>query len=344
MALPNTGISTSMVAQAIGAGSNDVGALCNHANVNKWSKWKPVNLTKTAGVTLADLASVNYGLTVLSGINPQALKTACFEAGYSVNYIKPTVFRLGDFRNYEHSAIIPTHSGVSHAGLVVKKGASVYDNKATYMTYSAIEVSGDSETNVTVQNLYGDGTVYRGIMLINSAGDAVWKTGQIDWNVSPIKGWTGAVTGFVFYTNKVQPTFRAGDSADLDAIFYAVPVSDTKVNPFSISVSNDYGENSLAYKLTASAIIDAGTVNFSATFLANAYETSGGDLVNVQAILYNPATSQNVEIMPFGNYTLAKGTTKNYQYFFTNALSTYTVKIFENGVLIRTLNIMSEQP
>lgn len=38
MALPNTGLSTSLVASAIGASSRDVGTLCSHSGINMWSK------------------------------------------------------------------------------------------------------------------------------------------------------------------------------------------------------------------------------------------------------------------------------------------------------------------
>ena len=41
MALPNSNISVSMVRDELGAATNNVGQLCIHPNVNKWSKRKP---------------------------------------------------------------------------------------------------------------------------------------------------------------------------------------------------------------------------------------------------------------------------------------------------------------
>lgn len=38
MALSNSNITVSMVKSAIGSGSNDVGTLCTHQNINKWSR------------------------------------------------------------------------------------------------------------------------------------------------------------------------------------------------------------------------------------------------------------------------------------------------------------------
>ena len=64
MALPTTGISTSLVRTEISAGSNDVkGTSLYTLNINKWSRWKPVSKAKITGLTDSDLQSVNFGLT-----------------------------------------------------------------------------------------------------------------------------------------------------------------------------------------------------------------------------------------------------------------------------------------
>lgn len=106
-ALPNTGITTSMVASAIGASTNDVGTLCSHPNVNKWSRWKPISLAKITGITESDLSSVKYGFTI-----PSANAAGSDTLSASWTYNKPTggstsPYRLGDFRNYQHSSEIP---------------------------------------------------------------------------------------------------------------------------------------------------------------------------------------------------------------------------------------------
>ena len=38
MALPLTGVSVSLVRSTLGASTNDVGLLCTHPNINRWSK------------------------------------------------------------------------------------------------------------------------------------------------------------------------------------------------------------------------------------------------------------------------------------------------------------------
>ena len=63
MALETTNISTTWVGTTLGTSSRDVGTLCTHASINKWSKWKPIRLNKVSGITVSDLASVNYGLS-----------------------------------------------------------------------------------------------------------------------------------------------------------------------------------------------------------------------------------------------------------------------------------------
>lgn len=106
-ALPTTGITTSMVAAAIGEASNDVGTLCRSNKINMWSKWKPVSFNKITGLTATDLQNVDYGL-----VPPTASTNYASIVSSKWTYIKPTggsssPYRLGDFRNYNHNAIPP---------------------------------------------------------------------------------------------------------------------------------------------------------------------------------------------------------------------------------------------
>jgi hypothetical protein len=103
-ALPSTGITTSMVASAIGAATNDVGRLCTHPNVNKWSKWKPVRFNSVSPITQAQLASVNFGITPPTPSNDY---TTVMDTKWG--YSRPTgglssPYRLSDFRNYNKTA------------------------------------------------------------------------------------------------------------------------------------------------------------------------------------------------------------------------------------------------
>ena len=105
MALGIDKISTSLVAQTIGEGSNDVGTLCESTKINKWSKWKPIRLNKVTGITESDLVSVDYGLMPMTSSTNYAIVVGskwAYNQPRGGAYYEP--YRLGDFRNYDHNA------------------------------------------------------------------------------------------------------------------------------------------------------------------------------------------------------------------------------------------------
>ncbi len=108
MALPNSNISTSLVGQTLGTSSRDVGTLCTHPNINKWSKWKPVRHNSVNPITKAELKSVNFGFYI-----PDATSNIATAESGKWQYQKPRggqynePFRLGDFRNYENNCVNP---------------------------------------------------------------------------------------------------------------------------------------------------------------------------------------------------------------------------------------------
>lgn len=122
MALGTTGINTTLVSKEIGAGSTDVGTLCKHTNINKWSKYKPVQHSKRVGLVDADFKSVRSGMNIPSVMahpssgyvpimdyyrnNPNFEFTYNKPRGVNATYGWDEPFRLGDFRGYEHSADI----------------------------------------------------------------------------------------------------------------------------------------------------------------------------------------------------------------------------------------------
>ena len=114
MALPNSNISVAMVKAELGAATNDVGRLCIHPNINKWSRWKPVRHSTVTVITAAELANVKSGLEILEFTNFVDLLDfyRLNDNDYKFNYQRPRggsnnppePYRLGDFRNYEHAA------------------------------------------------------------------------------------------------------------------------------------------------------------------------------------------------------------------------------------------------
>jgi hypothetical protein len=128
MALGTTGISTTLVSNTIGVGSNDDGTLCTSNKINKWSRYKPINYeAPTIDDTIRNTNTGFYRSDVLEG-------------GYTIKkneYVIPnTVYRLGDFRGYNHNAQIYSCAmqNIIFEGAPV--GTNIYvgsaDTKATF--------------------------------------------------------------------------------------------------------------------------------------------------------------------------------------------------------------------
>ena len=128
MTLPNSNISVAMVRNKLGARTNDVGRLCNHPNINRWSKYKPIIYGDSAHST-GGLFPYNSGLIVKSDTKSVAGSSIHYfvpanlnniltlESNLDVNgnptfteqdYYGDLKYRLGDFRLYNHSAKKPS--------------------------------------------------------------------------------------------------------------------------------------------------------------------------------------------------------------------------------------------
>lgn len=105
-ALPNSNISTSLVANTLQTSSHDVGTLCTHSSINMWSKWKPINANVT---TLTDTVLQQHDYGILA---PSSSSTIQDALGKSWTYDRPkggstSPYRLGDFRKYDHGVPPP---------------------------------------------------------------------------------------------------------------------------------------------------------------------------------------------------------------------------------------------
>ena len=172
MALPTTGISTSLVKTEIGAGSNDVGTLCTHPNINKWSKWKPIRFNKIDGITTDNLEAVNYGINIKSYASVASVISAYQNSEEVWEYLRPQggsysePYRLGDFRNYEKDAIAPA------VGYAVTNRASNTGGGGT-VSGSMMINSDPSIYEIGWEDLNLDG---RRLMLVISDRDGVVRT------------------------------------------------------------------------------------------------------------------------------------------------------------------------
>ena len=290
MALPTTGITTSLVAGTIGAGTTDVGRLCTHTNINRWSKWKPIRSPKIAGLTETDLANASYGLEVLSGTTYPLFRAMTGEegdTGSGVLYHKPTggvnsPFRLGDFRNYNHTAVIPFGTGIpSTTPILVKKGsAGIYNYDYNLNPiYGTMTMVDSSTYQIGWADIYPNPATFlqdkvMGVALKNvSTSEEVWFTHtqnyteagglvppQINWNLTPIKNWIGNVEIFYFLTNfkKAQGSTYIQNEADR---FYGIPMDNNNRNPFILNATNQLADNSMVYSLANNLIHDTTYTN-----------------------------------------------------------------------------------
>lgn len=161
MKLPNTGITSSIVANAIGASSRKWSVLCKHSNIKKWSKWKPVSFNKVTPITAGELKDINYGLTP-----PDPTTDYASIVDTKWTYEKPTgtstsPFRIGDFRNYYHNA-----------GAIASAEQNVKINKATNTTkmFGLALNTGENDYQIGLNDFGGViGNYYYGIVFENGS-------------------------------------------------------------------------------------------------------------------------------------------------------------------------------
>ena len=127
MALPNSNISVAMVKAELGASTNDVGQLCIHPNVNKWSKWKPVNHSSVVPLTGSQFAALKYGINIFE--LSSTVGTTYNTRNWAYN--KPTTIspkRLTDFCQYEKLAPVPLIQNHGTEEIVFAKFVNVNTN------------------------------------------------------------------------------------------------------------------------------------------------------------------------------------------------------------------------
>ena len=290
MALGTTNISTNLVSTTlVGTTSlRDVGTLCTHPAINRWSKWKPVRVAKVQPLVAADLLSVNYGLEVLKGTSYslfRAMEGEEGDIGVGVLYHAPTggaqsPFRMGDFRNYNHSAVIPFGTGISSlTPVLVKKGsAGLYDyDYFLNPIYGTMTMTNSSTYQVGWLELYQNLDFSDKVMAVAlknvATSEEVWFTHthnyteagglvppQINWNISPIKGWTGNIEVFYFLTNFkcVQGATYTYNAAHR---FYGIPMDNVNRNPFILNATNQLADNSMVYSIINGLIHDTTGMN-----------------------------------------------------------------------------------
>lgn len=198
MALSNTGITTTIVKTTIGAASNNIGQICTHSNINKWSKYKPVRYANVApergaGSVWWRAQDGNCGLNIPNYSDMAAMFTALRNNTVMWDYLKPSggasqPFRLGDFGGYEHSAQPP---------FIPMNLADVYYASNGTMG-CALDLSVPSEYELTINDI-----------------GYTWNLGEMYFGVAICKQGT---SGYKYMTENI--TISAGGGGGID-----VPIS-----------------------------------------------------------------------------------------------------------------------
>ena len=101
------------IADLVGVSAGSDGRLhladvCRADKIKKWAKNKPIEASKTGGITANDRINANQGFnvswnTAITNIS-SSLLDAISAAGYSWEYVKPTTYkRIRDFDGYDHT-------------------------------------------------------------------------------------------------------------------------------------------------------------------------------------------------------------------------------------------------
>jgi hypothetical protein len=243
MALPNSNISVAMVKAELGAATNDVGQLCIHPNINKWSKRKPVKFPTVVELTYAQLQSVNFGLSAPSNnTNYQNV------IGVKWIYNKPTggssePFRLSDFGGYdkEAAAIITIPDGVAF------NRSSV----SNYMYQIAINRGGASSTSIGIDDFTtAIGNMYAGVIVVKggltymvTAPDTLANSGgSITFNTStPPFNTDGSGLIYNILSTQAVPSVMLLQNVSPAPLFTSVPVADNANDTISLTITSGIG-------------------------------------------------------------------------------------------------------
>lgn len=242
MALSATGITTSMVGTALGAASRNVGALCVHPNVNKWSKWKPIRSQKLDGITASELASANYGLNIIQYGSVSSVVSAYGINGGIWVYLTPRggavsePYRLGDFRNYDHSA--PPFIGSATVTRTVNK------NGANPVVEASIIAAEPTTTQIGWDNIItGDRRLYMVLMsgstVIDTEIGALASTKTLSMDISALSA--GNYKMWLMLANTGLTQFYTIDGVSATGYDVAITNYDVQVNISGYFAEAEFG-------------------------------------------------------------------------------------------------------
>lgn len=201
-------ITASQVKEMLGESSHNIGQLCSSSNINKWSFHKPVSSTKVALEDDDDYYDCNDGFSISTYSSALDLISGVVN-NTAWTYQPRTVYRLGDFRNYNHNATewfqFDAATYTAYDGSAIQFTLSddlgwLFNNFAKFRDYTASHQSGNLDI---------------GFILTTS------------WNSSINSCYYYKFCDYLDYDNRQSIVF----SADLpDGTYYVIPVLTTYTN------------------------------------------------------------------------------------------------------------------
>lgn len=174
--ITTTGINTADVSAVLGAASNDVGTLCLHANINMWSKYKPIYLDVVGFPTVAAFQSaaaankfgINFTKALFTQVN-SALKVLDGQNN-GWEYERPKTWkRLGDFAGYDHGALPPVEDFDVPTTYDMNLGRTQSTNLPISITLRTAS-SPHGGTSIKLTDLAGFSDYYLGVLSKNPNG------------------------------------------------------------------------------------------------------------------------------------------------------------------------------
>lgn len=345
MSLASTGITVSTVKTTIGTSKNNLSEICTYSNINPWSVWKPIAANK---ITLdrQTLKDRNYGITVMQGTSVSVLVNAINENnGIGFIYNKPTgtevsPYRLGDFRNYNHNAIVPQESHYKDNDEV--KIGNVSADYTEVLT--GLKPANPSEVDNTYLDETDFITMYHILPYMDNNGEkyswnhgvyltdgttSLWSVGEVPWGISQWQKFKGkTVTAYEFYTNIEYGKNSANYTTQNTDRFYAIPYPKHTINCLSTTPA---GSKKVVVKGTFTALDTSYTkITYSFKFSSIGEVYAGGTLRNIYIGIFKDIDcTQCITQKALGEITLGS---EDESSTFTGTLSNSTNQVCYVGI------------
>lgn len=357
MNLPKTGITTTIVKNALGVSSNVVSVLCTSNNINMWSRMKPVHIASTStpdrnsqwwrGSDYRSGISLPNGIVHYKDI-PSAM-TADGKNGWGYNgprggSVSP--YRLADFMEYKSDAIPPIHE------FSVQKEVEKNGVLQGRVMYSPISSDKTGPGSITLDDIRGAadqvnlGDYYLGMLITDSSGTVMGRVvgGKgndhfaTDYSVSGLD--VGKeYTAYPFLARVPMTQYET----DLSNTYYTLPnslPSKFKVAGVSLDVrvyltaqynyDADHNKTSIGYNLTVTALRTNITANNNAIYMRFSHNKpldpieSGEDSENIP----NLSLVKDVPYTKRGFFTINKGQAQSMYYIYaTLGMGAYTARV-----------------